>query len=326
MKKINPQLNKLVSILNDGTFHDGDALGESLTITRAAIWKMIKKLKGYGVNVESVKGKGYRLLSPLSLLDAQKINIVCMSSNIRVACFESITSTNDYFKTLVPSAKNALDVCLAESQTMGRGRFNRTWYSPFAQNIYLSCRYLLDKELSELGGLSLVASLSIVECLQKLGYDINALVKWPNDVMCFQKKLAGILIEVKAEAHGLCEVVIGIGVNVNFSATHSSMINQSVTSLSEITGQFCNRTDLAIQLIEQLFTDLQLFERVGWSVFKKRWEAIDYLQGQQIVLLQGEKKIDGTAVGVNEQGYLLLQQPGGTIKSFSSGEVSVAKH
>ena len=325
MKKINRQFNKLVAILNDGAYHDGDALGVALNVTRAAIWKMIEKLREYGVVIQSVKGKGYQLKSPLFLLDDEKITAAFVGQPIKITCVESVTSTNDYFKSHRAIDKTTLDVCLAEHQTEGRGRHGRMWVSPYGQNIYMSCRYHFDKDLSELGGLSLVVGLAVSDSLKAMGFDSGLSIKWPNDVMWNGKKLAGILVEVRAEAHGLSEVVIGIGMNVNLSHEVAQQINQGVTSLSEIQGTHCDRTVLAIQLVKQLVADLALFQQNGWDAFKLRWEAVDFLQGRAITLLQAEKKVAGVACGVSHQGYLLLQQEDGCVKTFASGEATVSK-
>lgn len=325
MKKINPQLTKLMSMLNDGAFHDGDALGVSLAITRAAIWKMIAKLKEYGVPIESVKGKGYRLTTPLSLFDYDAIQRAFAGSAVHVVCYESIGSTNDYFKSQASAKFNTLDVCLAEHQTQGRGRFARPWVSPYGQNIYMSSRYVFDKDVSELGGLSLVVSMAIVAALQTLQMGNDVMVKWPNDVIWHHKKLAGVLVDVRAEAHGVSEVIIGTGINANLSQDARQMVSQSIASLSDITGQLCDRTLFVVQFIKQLVADLVLFNRAGWAAFSTRWERVDCLRNQPIVLLQGEKRIAGVAQGVNEQGLLLLQQEDGTLASFSSGEVSIEK-
>lgn len=326
MKKINRQLNKLVTLLNDGAYHDGDALGVALNVTRAAIWKMIEKLREYGVVIQSIKGKGYQLNSPLFLLDDEKIVAAFVGQPINIACFESVASTNDYFKSHNADDKNTLDVCLAEHQTEGRGRLGRAWVSPYGQNIYLSCRYHFDKDLSELGGLSLVVGLAVSESLKAVGSDSGITVKWPNDVMWNGKKLAGVLVEVRAEAHGLSEVVIGIGMNVNLSSDAAEHITQGVTSLSVMKGTNCDRTELVIQLIKQLAADLALFQQGGWDAFKSRWEAVDFLKGRAITLLQGEKKVIGTVCGVSHQGNLMLQQDDGAVKTFASGEASVSKN
>ena len=316
-------MNKLVQILNDGQPHDGDTLGSMLGISRAAIWKMIKKLKEQGVMIASTKGKGYQLATPLFLLDENRIKQNVDPAIIDIICFESITSTNDYLKIAPKKAKTRLLVCLSEEQTAGRGRLGRQWASPFGSNLYLSCRYSFQQDISELSGLSLVVGIALVTALRALGfYDIS--LKWPNDLLWQGKKLAGILIEMRAEAHGISEVIIGIGLNVN-AAPDVAQTVKPVTSLREIHNKLCDRTELAVQLIRELLIDLILFEAKGWSPFNTQFAQLDYLAGKNIVMQQGNQQVAGVASGVDERGYLLLQDEKGQMRAFSSGEASVDK-
>jgi len=323
MKAVNPQLIKLMTILNDGGVHDGDALGQALSVSRAAIWKMINKLKEYGVKIDSTKAKGYQLTTPLMLLSQEKIAAAFKEDPIHITCLERVSSTNDFFKSQ-DQQHPIFQVCLAEMQTKGRGRLGRNWFSPFGQNLYLSCRYFFQKDVSDLGGLSLAVGIAIISALKQLGFDHDIMLKWPNDVMYQGKKFAGILIEVRAETHGLSEVVIGVGMNVNAVPDVSAKITQNVSALSEISGQKCDRNDLAIALIKQLVANITRFEVSGFAAFAERWKEVDYLHGEAITLLQGDHYLPGIAQGVNDNGYLLLQQGDG-VRAFSSGEVSVAK-
>ena len=129
--------------------------------------------------------------------------------SIYLDVFEKIDSTNDYLKNLKKSSLP--QICLAEMQMSGKGRLGRVWHSPYAKNIYLSCRYPFKKDLSELGGFSLAMSLAVHAVLKNyLNADLLK-VKWPNDILFAQQKIAGILIELEAESHGMTEIIIGIG-------------------------------------------------------------------------------------------------------------------
>ena len=136
MKKHHPGLNKLIAILNDGHYHDGTAIGEKLNITRSAVWKMIKKLEQYGIDIDSVKGKGYALREPLVLLDKKTIKKNIAHKNLEIDIFESLTSTNDYLKSC--TANKMPRVCLAEQQTL------MFWHSraKYPSQIHRSMRWL----------------------------------------------------------------------------------------------------------------------------------------------------------------------------------------
>ncbi|NNM59820.1 MAG: biotin--[acetyl-CoA-carboxylase] ligase, partial [Legionellales bacterium] len=235
MKKLSPTLKNIVKLLNDGHYHSGEALGEHLMISRNAVWKNMKQLTELGVELETIPSKGYCMKHPLILLDSKQISqYIEPHPTLKINqwdIFGSIDSTSDYFRSQAP--RDGLHVCLAEHQTAGRGRFGRAWHSPFGANIYLSCRWPLNQDASNLGGLSLVISLAIVAALSE--YGISGLsIKWPNDILWQGKKLAGVLVELQAESHGLTQIIIGIGINVNMKRLPTPEINQAWVSLDSI--------------------------------------------------------------------------------------------
>lgn len=319
-KKSNSHFMRLVQILNKGQYHRGSMLGKQLGVSRTAIWKLINKLKQYHVDVHCIKGKGYRLSSPLILLDEDIIQKK-LQHQVEIDIFENINSTNDYLKSLV-TAK--MRICIAESQTQGKGRLNRYWHSPFAENIYLSCLYFLQKDISELAGLSLMVSLAVAKTLKNFLKTSAISVKWPNDVLCEKQKLSGSLIEVEAEAHGVCRVIIGIGINVNM-LFDEGYITQQWTSLRKITNQYFDRNIICALLINQLLNDLKYFEQEGFAFFANEWKTFDALVHQEITLNYGSQQFSGEMIGVNPLGNLLLKLKSGIIKSFSSGETSMVK-
>ena len=320
MKKLTGTFIKLASILNDGHYHDGTEIGEALNMTPSAVWKAIKKLENYDIKVDSIKGKGYALLEPLILLNEKTIKKGLASKNVSLSIFESVNSTNDYLKTHL---SKKIHVCIAEKQTHGKGRLDRTWHSPFAQNISLSCAYPFQKDISELAGLSLVVSLSVAKSLQIYNYPSPLLIKWPNDLIYDNKKLAGSLIEIQAESNGLCHAIIGIGLNVNMLVDES--ISQPWTSLRKITANYIDRNQLCIILIDNLINDLAIFENNGLSAFLEEWKSVDYLSNKEIAIKNNGQKICGRYVGINKLGYMLLALEDGSIKGFSSGDSTILK-
>src|SRR3989338_3440808 len=318
---MNNNLVRVIQILNDGEYHDGNTLSKQLKITRAAVWKLIKKLKQYDVLIEAIKGKGYILREPFTLLDADQIQQKLKNEKIQIHIFESLTSTNDYLKTL--KRKQDIIICLAEQQTKGRGRFNRHWHSPFGKNIYLSCLYPFQKDLSELAGLSLVTSLAVLETLKTYAVP-SVFVKWPNDVLVQNKKCSGNLIEVQAETNGVSDAIIGIGMNVNRMADEAS-ISQEWTSIQKATGKYIDRNECVVRLIQSLMTYLKRMEQHGFSSFVEEWVRQDLLTNKIITLKNLDQSIQGKVKGVNAQGYLLLQLHDGSERIFSSGEASIVK-
>lgn len=324
--KLNQNLVDIVELLNDGQYHDGTSIGNQLHITRAAVWKAIKKLEQYDVPLTAMKSKGYQLTSPLILFNAQHIQSCLKHKTLQVDILEKIDSTNDYLKQFTPLNKKVI-ACLAETQTKGKARLNRTWHSPFAENIYLSIIYPFDKDISELSGLSLVVGLAICHAIEAtLHLKNNVLkVKWPNDVLFDGCKLAGTLIEIQAESHGFSEVIIGIGINVNMKQAIKQEITQPWTSLLEKTNTYIDRNDLAAKLIDTLIDYLEKFSKENLSGFIDEWQNRDHLANAEVKLMSGSTCWQGIASGINNQGHLQVKTKDNKMLSFSSGDATLVK-
>lgn len=322
IKKQSPSLVKIVNLLSDGQYHDGITLGEQLKITRSAVWKAMRKLETYHIKIDSIKNKGYALLEPFSLLDLKQIKKRLNTNSLDITIFETINSTNEYLK-FYRNIKS-LKFCLAEQQIHGKGRLNREWYSPFGQNIYFSCLYAFQKDISELAGLSLLVALAVIKVLKNAGMDDNLRVKWPNDILYDGKKLAGGLIEVQAETHGNSLAIIGLGLNVNMLNDEEN-ITQAWTSMRQVLNRYIDRNELCAALINELLIYLERFNEQGFAGFKDEWMQQDYLANQVVTLKNLNSKITGKVAGINEQGYLLLKMPNGSLRAFSSGDTSIVK-
>ena len=327
MAILNEKLVKLTELLSDGSYHDGTSLGGTLGITRAGVWKLFKKLEGYGVTLSSLKGKGYCLKNPIALLDRNKIKSALKVTVPHLDVLEKVTSTNDYFKDVARSSNKEVSVCLSETQTKGRGRYLRSWYSPFGQNIYLSVLYPFEKDISELSGLSLIVGLSLFDALKELIQEKADLlkVKWPNDILIKEEKLAGILIDIKAQSNGYCEAVIGIGLNVNMTKEKGGEVDQPWTSLKETFHKTFDRSNLAALMLNSLFKHLELFSKNGLSFFKEEWKNVDYLYNKKSVLVIGDKTQTGIGAGINDLGHFLLKIEDGRLLSFSSGDAKILR-
>lgn len=241
-------------------------------------------------------------------------NLISASFNqpINIHVLNAVDSTNRFLKDLPSST--AIDVCCAETQTQGRGRFGRTWNSPFGESIYCSIRLRIDDDLSQLSGLSLVVSMAVLAMLNHVGIDEDIQIKWPNDLLWHDKKLCGNLIEIM----GNSDLVIGIGLNVN--STH---IDKPWCSLYEIAGHYFDRNILIAQLIIQLDRYLQQFMTQGFASLISKWQKTDYLYGQFITVSQPSGFLSGKAQSVNKLGQLILIDEIGVVHCLSSGETSL---
>ncbi|AAO90523.1 biotin--[acetyl-CoA-carboxylase] ligase [Coxiella burnetii] len=323
MKNSQNHLAQIVALLNDRRFHPGTAIGQALNISRTAVWKTVQKLKKYEIPITADKSKGYRLERPFLLLDPQKIKNAVQAEPVRIDLFEQINSTNEYLKRV--NHPQQLNICLAEMQTQGKGRFQRAWHSPFGQNIYLSLKYPFHKDVSELAGLSLVCGLAVCNAIEEnCPLTKPIFVKWPNDIICEDKKLAGILIEIEAETHGFCSAIIGIGLNVNMEKEQDK-INQPWISIKNLTATDQDRNQLCAALINQLVNCIDCFEKKGFNEFLASWKTKDYLLNKQIQLKSGRQELQGKSLGINPQGYLTVQLSDGSERIFSSGDTTLLK-
>ncbi|MCZ4339680.1 bifunctional biotin--[acetyl-CoA-carboxylase] ligase/biotin operon repressor BirA [Shewanella colwelliana] len=306
----------IIAELSRGGFISGEVLATNLGISRAAVSKHIASLEEFGVDVFSVKGKGYKLATPLSLID-EKVLKSALSS--RCFYFDDIPSTNAFLLGHVNELTSG-DLCVAEHQSAGRGRRGRTWVSPYGGHLYASLYWQFSQGMAQAMGLSLVVACSLVTVLRNMGV-AGVGVKWPNDIYLNHKKLAGVLIEMSGQADSVCDVVIGIGVNMSMSEQQSQKIDQPWSDLSEL-AQMPDKTMLMIKLQQQLVKDLEQFEVDGLKAFKQRWRNVDLFDGQPIKLLMGDNIVEGTCCGIDDQGAVLLQNEQG-IQAYVGGEISL---
>lgn len=316
----------LLKLMADGEVHSGQELAELLGVSRTAVWKQLGKLEGIGLEVESLKGRGYRLAAPIQLLDTDLIGKYLGSDARRLISaldlHESVASTNSLALGLAQEGGAQGRVVVAEHQTGGRGRRGRTWVSPYASNLYMSLCWEFSGGAAALEGLSLAVGVAVVDALESLGAE-GCRLKWPNDVLHSGQKLGGILLEMTGDVSGLCAVVVGIGINVQMPDTAARTIDQEWTDLHVVMGgDTPDRNCTLAAILSTLLPTMDAFSRTGFPAFRERWIALDANTDKQVNLLLAENEISGVARGVNEQGALLLATPEG-IQTFYGGEVSL---
>jgi BirA family biotin operon repressor/biotin-[acetyl-CoA-carboxylase] ligase len=319
-------LYRIVALLADGRFHSGQELGSALGISRAAVWKQLQALDALGVELFSVRGRGYALASPVELLDPARIRgqLDAVGRNLlaELEIHPEIDSTNRLLMGRAGAGLRPGHACLTERQTQGRGRRGRSWISPFAANVYLSLYWRFSFSPAALAGLSLAAGVSAARALEDAGVgDIS--LKWPNDLLWRGRKLGGILLEMAGEASGPCHVVIGVGINVAMPPAAGAGIDQPWVDLATIQAETAvSRNRVAGLLLNRLLRAVQEYETRGVSPFIDQWQARDATSGQPVELRLPDRAITGIARGVDDQGALLLEHAG-TLEPFASGEVSL---
>lgn len=316
-------LYQLLHLLSDGHFHSGSELGDVLGLSRTSIWKVLSNLQSMQIELETIKGKGYRIAGGLDLLDLDVIRPQLSAEVNRLCSIETLmscSSTNDYIASQSEdfSAESYL-ACFSELQTNGRGRRGRAWVSPFAKNISLSVGFTLNGGVEVLNGMSLIVGIAMASALSKMGVD-NCWVKWPNDVLVNGKKICGILIELQGEATTGWNVVCGVGMNVGMSDLDGKSIDQEWIALQECMA--VSRNQVAVSVLEELIGALELFRCHGFLVFEKLWQQYDYLFGKELMVTP--TNIKGVGAGVDSHGALQINVLG-QLQTINAGEVSVRK-
>ena len=234
----------------------------------------------------------------------------------------SLDSTNSALQRL-PTVQQHGTAILADQQTAGRGRRGRLWHSPEGGNLYLSLGWCFEQPFADLVCLPLVVALSTATALSRSGLTGHR-IKWPNDLLLDGKKLCGCLVEVQGDARGPCHAVLGVGININMPPSEAtSAIDQPWTDLKTHLPD-CSRNTFAALLLEELLVQVALFADKGFTPFTKSWEKMDGLRGQRVGVSAGHSDLQGTVVGIDSNGALLLDTGVETL-SLHSGEVSLHK-
>lgn len=312
----------ILAALADGHFHSGEALAESLGVTRAAVWKKVHALEKFGLSVFKVPGRGYRLADPLQLLSAETISTT-LSAGVRerlkgLTVLDVVDSTNTWLQAQPGEPR----VCFAEFQSAGRGRRGRGWVSPFGANLYLSLAWRFDEWPPGFTALGMVTAIAAVRALDSLGVT-GVGIKWPNDLIAAGRKLGGVLIDIQGEPPGATRAVIGLGLNVRMPAAAAGEIDQPWMDLATLTdGKAPERNALAAALVESQVAALDEFSARGFAIFGEDWQRLDLVAGRAVALHSHEQTVTGVAAGVDSEGALLLRTPQG-VKRFVSGDVSL---
>lgn len=317
----------LLPLLANGEYHSGQDLADALGISRTAVWKQLNKLEVLGLEIESVKGLGYRvpggvdLINPAKVLSSLKPEAASLLSELDVQ--QVIDSTNMEALRRIEAGMVSGLVCTAEQQTAGRGRRGREWVSPFARNLYFSLVWQFNQGAAALEGLSLAVGVAVARGLEAMGMPGPEL-KWPNDLLHEGAKLGGVLLEMVGDATGTCQVVIGVGINVAMPADAAAGIDQDWTDLKAAAGEdgLPSRSDLLASILNELMPMVAGFEACGFEAWRDDWQARDAHADKPVILSTGSDQMAGIARGVDERGALLLETSLG-VQSIYGGEISL---
>lgn len=325
-----PLVARVFSELADGQFHSGEELAEALDVSRSAVWKAVKSLRDLGATLHAVRNRGYRLAKSSEALVAARIReMLAEDVRERVRSLEvvwSVDSTNTALLSRPNPPNGCSEVMLAEYQTAGRGRRGKAWLAPPGGAICLSLSWTFRSVPADLGSLGLVIGVCELRALRELGVS-EAKLKWPNDVLVEDRKLGGILIELRAESEGPACVVIGIGVNVALGAALLARIAETGIAATDLVAAGLaqpSRNAVAAAIVEACIRGLLEFETQGLRPFIDDWRNADALRGRMVDVRGAGGEVErGLARGVDLHGALLVETAKEGLKRFVSGDVSV---
>ncbi len=310
----------ILQVLADGNFHSGEALAQQFKVTRATIWNAVKHAETLGVEVFSVRGRGYKLPQAIELLDKNEVlkAIGEQRAWFKLEVLDEVASTNTY---LMQQKGAAHATCVvAHVQTHGKGRRGRTWISQLGASLTFSLLWRFQCGAAALSGLSLAVGVALIRALMSLGVN-NAQLKWPNDVLIDGKKLSGILIELQGDLEGPSAAVIGVGFNLNLPKNVLESIDQPAIDLTTI--KQINQSELLGVLLKHLADVLSSFEAHGFIGLRNEWLRYHAYENKPVrMLLPDGRDVQGMVKGVADDGILLVETALG-LQRFSAGEISL---
>ncbi len=317
----------VIDLLRAGEdFVSGEAMSAQLGISRNAVHKHIKSLRRRGYRILGVSRRGYRLEEEPSRLSMAHVTDRTAGSAFARSYryYDEIESTNVEAKSLANSGAPEGTVVIAESQTAGRGRLGRRWTSPAGKGLLFSALLRPAFPMGDAHMLTLVAACAAAEAIESLA-DVAVAIKWPNDLFIGDRKVGGILLEVAGEQDEVDWIVVGMGVNVNTEYSELPVaLRRTATSLKMTTGAPVDRSELLARLLLALDGHYRRALSDGFERALSEFRSRDYLVRRTVSVQTREGAVVGEAVGIDERGALLVQVPHRSVRSFHSGDVTLA--
>lgn len=320
--------SQILSALRAADAVSGAELSQRLGISRAAVWARIQDLRALGYEIEASPHEGYRLVNAPDRLLADDLlarldQVQVIGRDIRV--FQETTSTNDIVEKLARDGVNEGVVVFAEAQSKGRGRLGRKWLSPPGKGLWFSVLLRPALRLQEATQLTVASATALRRAIANLT-GLKPEIKWPNDILLGQRKVAGILTELKAELDRVNYLILGIGVDVNLSPSDfPADLRQTATSISAELGRPVSRADLAVAILRELDADYARVKVGDFAAVAEEWESHCTTLGRDVCIRTGERQIRGRAESLGEDGALLLRTEHGHLERIAGGDLTLEK-
>jgi BirA family biotin operon repressor/biotin-[acetyl-CoA-carboxylase] ligase len=309
-------------------FLSGEEISRRLKVTRTAVWKRVEQLRSLGYEIKATPRAGYRLIRSPDLLIPSEINPLLETKWIgkKIHFFEAVDSTNTKAYEFALRGAREGEVVIAESQKKGRGRLGREWFSPPFSNLYLSVILRPKIPPHQASLITLMAAVATADALRKFS-GLDPRIKWPNDVLLNDRKVAGLLNEIHSEADRIHFVILGIGINLNMDESMvSKEIRSRATSLKKEMGQTISRKEFLKTLLGELETWYEVFLEEGGTTILKAWRDRAQIQGKQVNVTSFGETLRGVAIDVDSDGALILETETGERKRVVAGDVEYVEN
>ncbi|MCR8642251.1 biotin--[acetyl-CoA-carboxylase] ligase [Paenibacillus sp. N1-5-1-14] len=311
---------------NIGAFVSGEDLSKQLGCSRTAVWKGIRSLRAQGYVFEASSRKGYRLVQVPAKLDIPtllgKLETESMGRSIHY--YDEVDSTQTIAKQKVAEGAPEGTIVIAESQTAGRGRMGRKWYSPKGKGIWMSVVLKPQIPIHFAPQLTLLTAVALCRTIRReCKVDIG--IKWPNDLLINGKKVCGILLESSAEDERIKHVICGVGISANLGEEdYPPELLDIATSLAIASGEQVYRETLIASFLQELEQLYKLYHQEGFATIRALWEALSVTLHRPIQIhTPRDGIVEGIASGIDESGGLRIVSSTGEQLCIFSGDVEL---
>ncbi len=319
---VNEEILRLLRSKTKG-FLSGEEISRTLGLTRTAVWKRIGKLRDSGYVIKASTRSGYCLTQSPDLLLPSEIRPFLETKWMgkKIHYFETIESTNSVAYQLASKGAGEGELVIAESQEKGRGRLGRPWVSPPFLNLYLSAILRPNLPPHRASLITFMAAVAAADAIEKCT-GLQPVIKWPNDLLLKNRKVAGLLNEIHSETDRIHFVVLGMGVNINMQGRFFPReLRAKATSLKRELGRPVSRRDFACCLIRELERWYEIFMKEGGGPVLTAWRDRARIKGKEVTVTSFGEVLGGNAVDVDSDGALILRIKGGEQKRIVAGDV-----
>lgn len=306
----------------------GEKLAGLLGISRTAVWKHVHALQGEGLDIRVERGRGYRLHDDVLVASSLAEALAGLRIGSRCLVYPEVDSSNSELMRLAVEAGGSVPdgtVLLAERQSRGRGRLQRSWLTTPRHSLAMSVLLRPKLAPTEVSQLPLLAALAVQQALAPwvTSSDAPLAIKWPNDILCKGRKLAGILTEMRAEPGAVHAVVIGIGINVRApEGGWPEELRAIAGDLSSAAGRGMRRMDVAVAVLRRFDALYNQYLEHGFDAVREAWWQAHAACGQTVRVHYGSGYVEGIAEALDGDGALLLRTPAG-LKRIISGDLEM---